>query len=114
MESRRSSGAAVGHGEPSASALEGGADGAGGIVEGGRRVVLFNGTNKDDKRDTTRWVLGASSLWTRVPCCFRVCDAVGTFLILGCVPRGMDVFFSRQFGACALKREQLAAHTAAP
>lgn len=23
-------------------------------VEGGRRVVLFNGTNKDDKRDTTR------------------------------------------------------------
>ncbi|CAN0561213.1 unnamed protein product [Ectocarpus sp. 12 AP-2014] len=62
VESRCSSGVAVGDGEPSASALEdGGADGAGGIVEGGRRVVLFNGTNKDDKRDTTRVGLKAAA-----------------------------------------------------
>ncbi|CAM9342076.1 unnamed protein product [Ectocarpus sp. 6 AP-2014] len=62
VESRRSSAAAVGDGEPSTSALEGGgADGAGGIVEGGQRVVLFNGTNKDDKRDTTRVGLKAAA-----------------------------------------------------
>ncbi|CAM9183453.1 unnamed protein product, partial [Hapterophycus canaliculatus] len=30
-------------------------------VEGGRRVVLFNGTNKDDKRDTTRVGLKAAA-----------------------------------------------------
>ena len=28
-----------------------------------RKVVLFNGTNKDDKRDTTRWVAVMGNWW---------------------------------------------------
>lgn len=52
--------AGVGGGRPTADgASSAGVDEAGagpGAGRGPRKVVLFNGTNKDDKRDTTRWV----------------------------------------------------------